>query len=408
MRAAAVVAVLVVGGCSSGPSAPDPEPTCPDGGLCAGGTVTEQVDDEQLSWPDGSPVERTAVDTSAAWAAGDGVDYTVLYTSPPGSVDEAYLGALALAHDGTLVVGQVPGGQGDGEGWLRSSTVVGSYDGTAFDAFAPVASVGGDHPVQAFDAAVADGLVAWVETETTHVAVSSWRIVAAGADRAARVVAQSAEPDDGTRVIVGAPMIVGDRVYWATGTAAGVDVASRRADGTGATTAVVTGVGPALAADASGLYVVRSSGTGDQSIERVTPDRVSEVLVRRSGGQVARMVADDGVLAFVTGTRSSGAGRIEVVDTRTRTARTVPLDGQGRSTSLALCDGRLLWTEAGTEGLGDTVATFGLDVATGDLRRIDVADAFGSLWCNGDLLAWQHLGQAPGARASTVVARWTD
>jgi hypothetical protein len=174
---------------------------------------------------------------------------------------------------------------------------------------------------------------------------------------------------------------------------------------------VATGVGPVLAADGSGVYVVRPAGPGSpgrQSIERVASGRVPELVLRRTGQEIAAMAVDDGVLAFVTATWASSGGRIEVVDTRTRTARTTPLAGSGRSTSLALCDGRLHWSEAAMDGLGATVPTFVLDVSSGDLARIDVDDAFGGPFCSGDRLAWRQLGSGVDASASTVVVRWNE
>jgi hypothetical protein len=71
-----------------------------------------------------------------------------------------------------------------------------------------------------------------------------------------------------------------------------------------------------------------------------------------------------------------------------------------------VCDGRLFWSEATTDGLGTTAPTFALDVSSGDLARIDVDDAFGGPFCSGDRLAWRQLGPAAGSSASTVVARW--
>lgn len=409
MRSALVVAaaLVVVGGCSTGPGEPAAEePTCLQAEECSA-VPSSTAPDGQVLWPDGSPVERTEVDTGAAWTAGDGVDYTVLSTVAPGSAGTTYLSPLALSPDGTLVVGQVPAGQYDGGRWLTASTVVGTFDGEAFDAFPAAQPVAGDHPRQAFGATVSDGLVAWVETDSTDVGASSWRIFATGPDGGSRLVARPERADERARVLVGTPMISGGRVYWATGNADRVDVVSRRADGSGARADVATGVGPALAADASGVYVVRPSGSGEQSIERVAPGRSPEVILRRSGPEVAAIVADDGVLAFVTATRSSGGGTIEIVDTQTRSARTVRLDGSGWTTSVALCDGRLLWSEAGGEGLGVTVPTYVLDVASGDLARIDVDDAFGSVFCSGDHVAWSYLVPASGAVAGTVVARWT-
>ncbi|KQR16099.1 hypothetical protein ASF78_01290 [Cellulomonas sp. Leaf334] len=396
-------ALLVVGGCSTDPGAPaEEDPPSPSVGEHSGAPTAI---DGQLLWPDGSLVERTEVDTGAAWTAGDGVDYTVLYTSAPGSAGEAYLAPFALSPDGSLVVGRVPAGQSDGGQWLTAPTVVGLYDGEAFDPFPGAPPVAGDHPRQAFGASVEDGLAAWVETDRTDIGASSWRIFSTGAGGGSRLVARS-EDAGGTEVLVGTPMISGGRVYWATGNADEVDLFSRRADGSGTRDDVTTGVGPALGADATGVYVVRPSGSAEQSIERVAAGKPPEVILRRSGPEVAAIVADGGVLVLVTATRSSGGGTIEIVDTRARSARTVRLDGSAWSTSVALCDGRLQWSEAGAEGLGATVPTFVLDVASGDLARIDVDDAFGSVLCTGDRLAWSHLDPASGAVAGTVVARW--
>lgn len=406
----AIVVVVALAGCSS----PAQPAAAPVGAPTRDATVGPVAVDGLLRWADGSPVASDPIDVAAARLAVPGTDYEVVYTVPSGGVDDGYLIPLRLRADGRAVVAQVPADSFDDGPWLTAPTTMGSLDGAAFTPFVAARPIAGDHPRQAFGASVADGVAAWLETDSTQVGTPRWRVFAAGADGRATLVARAEEVGDGGSDMAGWTTVSLGRVYWAAGASGHMDVFSRAADGSGPLVMVATGVSQPTDSSA-GVVVVRSEfhdpavPPGEASVERVVDGEQPQVVVRRSGAPgsaLVQLVADGDVLAFVATTPAQSGGTLYVVDTRARTARTVALHGSGREASLALCDGRLQWSEADAQGLGTSVPTYVLDLLSGDLARIDVGRAFSGALCGGRYLAWNQHDGAAGSSASTVVARW--
>ncbi|KQY47409.1 hypothetical protein [Cellulomonas sp. Root137] len=406
----AIVVVMALAGCSS----PAEPAAVPVGAPTHDSTVVPVAVDGLLRWADGSPVASDPVDIATARLAVPGTDYEVVYTVPSGRVDDGHLVPMRLRADGRAVAAQVPTDSFDGGPWLTAPTTMGVLDGAAFTPFVAAQPVPGDHPRQAFDASVADGIAAWLESDSTGVGTPRWRVFAAGPDGRATLVARAEDIGAGGTSMAGSTAVWRGRVYWAAGEPGQRDVYSRAADGSGPLVAVATGVAQPTASS-SGIDVVRSEvddpavAPGEASVERVVDGDQPRVLVRWSGvpgSAVVQLVADGEVVAFVATTPGQSGGQVHVVDTRARTARTVTLHGSGREASLALCDGRLQWSEADAQGPGTAVPTYVLDLVSGDLARIDVDRAFAGALCGGRYLAWNQLDAAAGSSASTVVARW--
>ncbi|NUU16139.1 hypothetical protein HP550_02595 [Cellulomonas humilata] len=354
------------------------------------------------------------IDVGAAHAAVAGTDFEVVYAVAPGGVEGGYLIPMGLMVDGRTAAVQVPAGASDGGPWLAAPMSVGVLDGGTFTPFAAAAAIEGDHPRQAFDLSVADGVTAWLESDSTNVGTPRWRVFSAGRDGRTTLVARAEEVGDGGTSMTDATALWHGRVYWAAGEPGRMDVYSRAADGTGPVVSVATGASQPAAAG-TGVAVVRSErddtalAPGEARVELVVDGREQHAVVTWSGdpgSSVVDLVADGAVLAFVTITSTQSGGRLYVLDAAARTARTVELRGSGREASVALCDGRLQWSEADGQGLGSSAPTYVLDVASGDLASIDVDHAYAGAFCGGGYLAWKQLDAATGMSASTVVARW--
>jgi hypothetical protein len=410
--AIAVASALALVGCSgempSQPPAPEREQTRTP-------PPSERPATEQgsLWWADGTELLSEPVDVGAARAAVRGVDYVVEYTvGPTGDGDDVVV-PLALTVGGQAIAVRVPANSYDGGRWLSEPSTVGTLDGSTFEPFVAARPIEGDHPRQAFDATAGSGLAAWVETDITDVGTGHWRLFSAGPEARTSLVARAEEVGDGSSSVTSAAAVSAGRVYWSAGTGGQQDVYGRAADGSGVLDVVATGASQPVATP-TGLLVLRSEHSdpamppGEESIEQLR-DGHAEVLLRRvdaPGSLLAGLAADRDVLAFVTTTPARSGGVLHVVDTRGRTARTVALQGSGREASIALCDGRLQWTEATAEGHDRAVPTYVLDTASGDLARIDVDHAFRGALCGGEHLAWKQLDPAAGPTSSTVVARW--
>ncbi|WP_315098790.1 hypothetical protein [uncultured Cellulomonas sp.] len=405
--ALAIAAALVLAGCSRPLPPPEALPTDAP-------TSAPAATDSSLRWADGSTITSEPIDVDAARAAVPGSDFEVVSTVPPGSTADGYLIPIRLTTDGRAVTARVPAGMSDPDPWLAAPMTVGLLDGATFTPFAPAAPIAGDHPRQAFDASAAEGLTAWLETDSTQAGTPRWRVFSAGPDGRATLVARAEELGDGGTSGAGSTMIARGRVYWTAGTPGRSDVYSRAADGSGPLVVVAAGVSQP-ASSSRGVAVVRSERTdpsvppGATSIELVVDGQQPQVLVTRSGppgSAVVQLAADRELLAFVAITSGDSGGRLFVVDAAARTARTIALRGSGREASIALCDGRLQWSEADGQGAGTSAPTFVLDVVSGELARIDVDHAYTGAMCSGRYLAWKQLDAAAGTSASTVVARW--
>ncbi len=326
---------------------------------------------------------------------------------------------------------QVPPHSYDGGQWLTKSSTVGVFDGTSFAPFTGMPTIAGDHPRQAYAAAAQDDTVAWAETDSTDLYQSTWRMFSADAHGRVHLVARAEEIKDGGLPYVdgdSTPVLIDGRMYWATAAPTGdtsveegaegsyrMDVVSRAPDGSGPLVVEATGVAQP-AGNATGTYVVRSAmddpdvAADTVTVERVTGDGATHVLLRWTGavgGHLTGLRGDGDQLVFATTTETGSGGAIYVVDTRAQTARRIALRSSGRSASLALCTGRLQWSEADAEGQGRSEPTYVLDLASHGLARIDVDNAFSGAMCGGGFLAWSQLEAGAGTTASTVVARWT-
>ncbi|GAA3808647.1 hypothetical protein [Cellulomonas soli] len=407
MRASRRVAALVVAtaltasGCAverPGPPSSAVSPT-DAAGLPSGVDATAQPG--ALTWVDGTVVVARDVSLSSARLAAEGVDLVRLSTSPaPG--DGSSLGALALLADGSLVVSRAPADQYDGGAWLSEPSVIGTLVDGEFRAWPSSQDVLEDeHPRQVYDASADGDVVAWAETPSTQVGVDPWRIFARTGDGATTLVARA--EDAGAGGEAGSLLVAGERVYWASSRG----VVSRDVAGEEPIRLEVPGAAQPAIGD-GGLYVARTGPDGTFGVARADGEGGSSPVLAYTGpagASVGSLVADGDRLAFVVTSPTDTGGSVQVADLAASTVTSVALPSSGRSTSLALCGDRLIWTSADGSGTTPDEPVYVLDLVSGDLVGVVVPGSFGGVLCAGDLVAWRTL-VPPDRAATTTVVRW--
>ena len=190
---------------------------------------------------DGSAPPIDSVDLSTARTARAGVDFEVLYDAAPQS--QAWsIGSLALDPSGRVFSAKDSMDQYDGGAWLLEPSEVGLVENsTTFTAWpSSEEALKEAHPRQAYGASTDGTTAAWVETASTELGISNWRIFASSGGEAT-LIARSEDVYDGDLPAVDGdtePLLANGRVYWATtvpldgrdGTTFGVQVMSRAAD----------------------------------------------------------------------------------------------------------------------------------------------------------------------------------
>ncbi|MBO9556824.1 hypothetical protein [Cellulomonas sp.] len=372
-----------------------------------------------LRLPDGTEAVPTSVALASARVAVEGGDYTVLSRTP---ADDTLLG-LDVLPTGDLVALRVPENQYQGGDGVAVSSVLGTYDGHRFDPWPGTGRlVPGDPPRQVYGADAGQGAVAWAETASIRLDRSSWRVFARDDAGRTSLVATSEEVIDGPMPVLNddaRPVVADGRVYWATPAPAGpgsdqlqMQVVSRDIGGGGPLTVGARGAARPAVGD-HGVYVVRTYRD-----DPTVPDGRSVVAVATGGGDTAPLltvdgppgvnvvdlVADGSRLAFVTSAPSFSTGTVYVHDPVSGRLVAVPTAGAGQRTELALCGDRLVWTTNDGSGVG-AGSVFVLDVATLDLREVEVQGGYGTVMCAGDVVAWQAL-PSPDGFATTTVVRW--
>ena len=376
---------------------------------------------------DGSAPPIDSVDLSTARTARAGVDFEVLYDAAPQS--QAWsIGSLALDPSGRVFSAKDSMDQYDGGAWLLEPSEVGLVENsTTFTAWpSSEEALKEAHPRQAYGASTDGTTAAWVETASTELGISNWRIFASSGGEAT-LIARSEDVYDGDLPVVDGdtePLLANGRVYWATtvpldgrdGTTFGVQVMSRAADASDDAVVEAAGATQPAVGDA-GLYVVRAARDdpsipdGSFTIDRADGHGASTPVLSFSGDpgtSAFSLVAAGNRVAFAIGTPADTGGVVVVLDLSSSTVSLVPLLSSGRGTTLALCGDRLTWTSAnGSLGEPDNASIGVLNLSSGDLARVIEPDNFWGVMCAGDLLSWKTIGMAVDARGTPTVVRWT-
>lgn len=426
-RVAQIAALTLLAVCTActATASPSPTTTVPSPGAPSDAAPAQPAAGaRELVWPDGSIVESVEIDATLARPAGED-DYRLLEVSIQQWEGQDVL-PLSLGPDGrTLVTVIPPDNYDESTGFLKSPAVVGMLDGQQFEPFdSTVDAIAGDPPRQtAGGGMIANGHAVWLETASTNLFTSDWRIFTKDLTRPASPVlvakAEDVYPPGELPLAVGEhrPILSGDRVYWqttyqrengsfrtkivSTPLAGGdlrteVDLASEPAAFEGGIVAAqmhdVTVEGAQSSWQiqdprrASGLTLVDADGRSRPfvSFSNVTDD---EWFVRElaAGGTTVALSIGDSI--YILGTDRERAVRVR-------------MSSNTEASGVAVCGDRVTWTDISSgDGRGEHQYMF--NVSTNELVAVTTPSNPGAGTCYGDTFLWYSQSDDGGATLTT-------
>lgn len=370
-----------------------------------------------LNWADGTAVQAYSVALSSASEIPRNQLFTPVESAPKISDKQANFVELGLNDQGDFLAAKTEAAGVNTDTWeLSGHSRVGLFeDGDSFSAFSSTRNtINKDGNRQAVFGTVRSDEYVWVETTSTDLIASNWRIFSASSkDAKSRLVARSEDVWDSSELPLTsgepAPVIGGDMVYWAsttegTGTQWGSDILKKRVDGTGQLQVVAhKAVSPAVISTGVALLGLTPDKFAAEDLDPRLPGVPTEVRVIKSDASEQVLLSKsptaktDSAFSPMIGEENTlmtdfGSDTL-VIDVEQKTIHSFSAPPGFGSSGQRICGDYATWTYLSPDGESNDQQYF-FNVKSQQLQSIKVKDLYGETQCNGDYFAWSILDRS--------------